>query len=293
LSEQPKVSVLTTVYNREKFLPLAIESVLNSTYENFELIVVDDCSSDHSLEIARDYEKRDSRVRVHQNEQNMGDYPNRNIAASYAQGSLLKYLDSDDSIARHGLEIMVDCMRFHPDASFGLCEQALSGPHPQRYTPAESYRINFFESDLFGRAPGSSIVKTDVFLEAGGFSGKRQVGDHELWLRLARKHDLVTMPRDLTWARVHGQQEQKYDDEAQKADLHFQVQKESLLHPDCPLSREEAQCAIERLRQRQALNFWRTLLKTRNWRDARKFRTALDLTWRECLGAVWQRPGRT
>ena len=91
----PLVSVLTTDYNSEKHLAAAIESVLAQTMEDFELIVVDDCSTDRSVEIARLYEN-DPRVRIFINEENLGDYPNRKRAAFYASGKYIKYVDADD-----------------------------------------------------------------------------------------------------------------------------------------------------------------------------------------------------
>ena|SRR5674476_1029541 len=88
----PAVSVLMTAYNREKYIAEAIESVLAQTFTDFELVVVDDGSKDHTVDIARRYSK-DPRVSVHINEKNLGDYPNRNRAASLARGRYLKYLD--------------------------------------------------------------------------------------------------------------------------------------------------------------------------------------------------------
>ena len=80
----PLVSLLMTAFNREKYIAEAIESVLASTYTNFELIVVDDCSKDATVEIARKYEKQDERIKVYINEINLGQFPNRNKAAEYA-----------------------------------------------------------------------------------------------------------------------------------------------------------------------------------------------------------------
>ena len=94
----PLVSVLMTAYNREKYIEEAIGSVLASTYTYFELIIVDDCSKDKTVEIAKKYERMDERVKVYINETNLGDYPNRNKAASYASGEYLKYVDSDDLV---------------------------------------------------------------------------------------------------------------------------------------------------------------------------------------------------
>ena len=80
-----KVSILTTVYNRDKYLSACIESVLANSYQDWELIIVDDVSSDASVVIARAYEQKDARIKVYVNDKNLGDYPNRNKAASYAK----------------------------------------------------------------------------------------------------------------------------------------------------------------------------------------------------------------
>jgi glycosyltransferase involved in cell wall biosynthesis len=84
--EFPLVSVLMTAYNRENYIVEAIESVLSSTYTNFELIVVDDGSTDNTVNIARGYAHKDDRIKVYVNTKNLGDYANRNNAAKKAKG---------------------------------------------------------------------------------------------------------------------------------------------------------------------------------------------------------------
>jgi glycosyltransferase involved in cell wall biosynthesis len=69
----PLVSVLMTSYNREKYIGEAIESVLESTYNNFELIIVDDCSTDNTVKIAKSFAEKDARVKVFCNDKNPGD----------------------------------------------------------------------------------------------------------------------------------------------------------------------------------------------------------------------------
>ena len=101
----PTVSVLTTCYNREAYIAETIESVLAQTFADFEYIIVDDCSKDGSFEIARSYASKDSRIRLYRNDSNLGDYPNRNKAASYARGKYLKFIDSDDLLYPHALEV--------------------------------------------------------------------------------------------------------------------------------------------------------------------------------------------
>ncbi|HMI62055.1 MAG TPA: glycosyltransferase family A protein, partial [Puia sp.] len=144
LSESPLVSILMTAYNREKYIGAAIESVLASTYTQFELIVVDDRSKDRTVEIARGYEAKDSRLRVYINETNLGDYPNRNQAASYAKGVYLKYVDADDYIYPWGLELLVRMMEQFPDCGWGLCSlpQNIKEPFPIRLTPVEAYQYH-------------------------------------------------------------------------------------------------------------------------------------------------------
>src|SRR5450631_4104476 len=113
-NETPLVSVLMTSYNHDEYIAEAIESVLNSTYTNFELIIVDDISKDNSVEIARSYELKDKRIRLFVNEKNLGDYPNRNRAASYAKGKYLKYVDCDDKLFDFSLQYCVQQMEKYP-----------------------------------------------------------------------------------------------------------------------------------------------------------------------------------
>lgn len=76
---RPLVSVLMTAYNRDKFIAEAIESVLASSFKDLELIIVDDCSTDKTLDIAKTFQQIDTRIKVFRNEENLGDYTNRNI----------------------------------------------------------------------------------------------------------------------------------------------------------------------------------------------------------------------
>ena len=72
------------------------------------MIIVDDVSQDDTYSVAMRYAEQDSRISVYKNDTNLGDYPNRNMAASYAKGKYLKYLDADDKLYPYGLEI-IDC----------------------------------------------------------------------------------------------------------------------------------------------------------------------------------------
>src|SRR6266540_3355288 len=138
----PLVSVLMTSYNREKYISAAIESVLASTYTNFELIITDDQSRDSTVAIARKYAEIDKRIRIVVNEKNLGQFGNRNFAATLAKGKYIKYLDSDDLIYPNGLEIMVNMMEKYPDAGYGLCslDQDEKNIFPFMLSPKEAYK---------------------------------------------------------------------------------------------------------------------------------------------------------
>ena len=92
----PLVSVVMPAYNAERFIAKAIESVLNQTIQDFELIVVDDCSKDATASIAEEYSVRDSRVKLLKNEQNLRVAGTRNRALEVCRGEYVALLDSDD-----------------------------------------------------------------------------------------------------------------------------------------------------------------------------------------------------
>lgn len=244
MNTYPLVSVLITAFNREGYLPFAIESVLASTYANFELIIVDDHSTDDTVTVAKKYELQDNRVKVYVNEKNLGDYHNRNRAASYASGKYIKYLDSDDIMYPHCLQVMVNCMEAFPDAGFGLCSMAdVDKPLPTIADPHQAYSEHFNGYGHFNRAPGSAIISRNAFQSIGGFSGKRWVGDTELWFKLAKKFNLVKLPAGLYWDRQHEEKESKSEAYRQNKILCRNMKKElmdeMLSASDCPLSKEE------------------------------------------------------
>jgi glycosyltransferase involved in cell wall biosynthesis len=250
---KPLVSVLMTSYNREQYIAAAIESVLASTYTNFELIIVDDGSKDQTVEIARNYERADKRVRVYVNEQNLGDYPNRNKAASYASGKYIKYVDADDFLYYFGLEIAVNMTERFPEAGFGLgAYPDDNSPFPVLVQPREIYLENFYQYHHFDRAPGSGLIKLEAFNKVGGFSGKRMIGDNEFWFKISRYYSMVKLPIDLYWNRLHEGQESKtaYAKKNYKI-LRAQVIKEALEHPDCPLNSDEIKVLKNFMRKRQ------------------------------------------
>jgi len=242
------VSILMTAYNREKYLAEAIESVLASTYSNFELIIVDDCSTDRTVDIAKGYAKNDERIKLYENEQNLGQFRNRNLAAEYAKGMYLKYLDSDDLLYPYGLEMLVAMMEEFPEAGYGLCslDQDDERIFPYALGPKEAYERHFCKKELlFHKAPLSSIIRKDVFDKVGGFTNPNGEGDYEMWLNLSTIYSVVLMPGGIAWYRVHNEQIDVYRRNDPFIRFRYFLVTLKYLNSDCPLSKEDTQKIFE------------------------------------------------
>jgi glycosyltransferase involved in cell wall biosynthesis len=241
----PRVSVLLTSYNREAYIGSSIESVLTQTFGDFELLVTDDCSTDATVEIARSYERLDTRVRVVVNEKNLGQFGNRNRAAELARAPLLKYHDSDDLMYRHCLDVMVSMLMSEPRAGFGLsCGWNWpGGPCPMLLTPRQAFQREFFGAGLFMCGPPGAIFRTDVFRELGGFVDHGVPSDHLFWLRACARVNVLLLPADLFWYRMHPSQEfQSARAQLEYAQV-FGASWRALDAPDCPLTPEEREQA--------------------------------------------------
>ncbi len=242
----PRVSVVMTAYNRASFIGPAIESVLAQTFDDFELVVVDDCSTDATLAIARQYERRDSRVRVVSNERNLGDYGNRNQAATLVRAPLFKYHDSDDLMYPHCLSVMVSMLSSEPRAGIGLSPSKAwqGGACPMLLTPRMAYEREFFGGGgLFNCGPASAIFRTETFRRFGGFENVGPPSDLLFWLRACTTENLLLLPADLFWYRVHPNQELNGEaGQIQYARAAGWIW-EALDAPECPLSPGEREQA--------------------------------------------------
>lgn len=266
------VSVIMTAYNRERYIADAIESVLASTFTDFELIIVDDTSTDNTVNIARKYEEQDSRVKVYVNEKNLGDYPNRNRATSLAKGKYLKYVDADDLIYPWGLEILVNCMEKYPDSGWGLCSiyQDEERIFPFCLDKSQIFNYHYTKNGLFQKAGLSSIITREIFEKIGGFSGRRHLGDLELWVRLSLISSVVLMPDGVVWHRIHDEQESKANRIDEFVPLKYDISMLNFLknNTDCmpPKLMKKIQFQLQKIIVKKALKFliffrWNNLKK--------------------------------
>lgn len=270
---QPKVSILTTVYNREKYLEDCIKSVLASDFYDWELIIVDDQSTDNSLTIALSYSAVDNRIKVYINDKNLGDYPNRNQAASYAKGKYLKYLDADDVIYPHGLRVMVAAMESFPEADFGTQYNIREyyKPYPILINSREAFKEHFFGNSFFQSGPTGTIFKREAFQELGGFSRRRYIGDTEMWIKFCLKGPIVLIQPALIWWRQHQEQEFQL---GQSIDgyikLNHQLFLELMENDEIPITHLEREEAIRKYKYHKVRLFFAEIVKRHNFGNAAK-----------------------
>ena len=261
----PAVSVLMTAYNRERYIADAIESVLAQQFQDFELVITDNQSTDGTLAVARRYADADPRIRVFLNERNLGQFGNRNRAAGHARADLLKYHDSDDVLYPHCLDVMVSTMQLEPTAAAALSFGRTwpGGPCPMLLSPELAYAREFLGHGIFQCGPGGAIIRKSAFDAVGGFRDEGLHADYLLWLTLARRFPVALIPADLFWYRQHEQQEYQSGGAAlDYARLNTEVWR-ALHDAECPLKG----AALEQARRNQAANTFKQI-----WRDIKRRR---------------------
>lgn len=166
----PLISVLMTSFNREKYIEEAIASVLNSLYTNFELIIVDDCSTDRTVEIIKSFMQSDRRLKFFQNKKNLGQFANRNKAATVASGKYIKYLDSDDIMAQNCLLEISRAIERYPEAGMGSECSSDFDLNKGLLQPRENFINHYFNSSPFLYiGPSGTFFKKEIFDKCGGF----------------------------------------------------------------------------------------------------------------------------
>jgi len=128
MSAVPRLSIGLPVYNGENFLAESLDALLGQTYEDFELIISDNASTDGTADVCRDYTKQDSRIRYIRQPRNIGLQPNHNFVVKQARGELFKMASHDDLYARDLLKRCVDALDENPEAVLAHCWEAMIDP---------------------------------------------------------------------------------------------------------------------------------------------------------------------
>jgi len=207
----PKITVVMPVYNSEKYLDIAIESILNQTFTNFEFVIVDDASTDSSVEIINSYQ--DQRIKLIKNNVNLGIPISRNKCLQESSGEYIAVLDSDDYAYPSRLAEQLEFMENNPD--FGmvgswvelmdengdLTGEVWNEEEPDQKIPCRLLFHNYFaHSAVFLRRSALDAVKIN-----GEFYRKDypNAQDYDLWVRISRKFKVWNFPKVLIKYRVH------------------------------------------------------------------------------------------
>ena len=193
--EKPLVSIILPVYNRAHVVSHAINSVLNQTYENFELIIVDDGSIDSSVEVIKSF--KDDRIKLISNKINKGVSKSRNIGLENAQGVYIAYLDSDNTWESEYLETIVGSFYRLPDADAVYCGQYLY----HRFSDKNPFGIRFgsMNKSLLNNLNSIDMNcfchKKEIYDDMGGFDEElKRFVDWDLILRINSKYNIYSVP---------------------------------------------------------------------------------------------------
>jgi glycosyltransferase involved in cell wall biosynthesis len=202
----PRVSVVIPTYNYGRFIANAVESALAQSYQEREIIVVDDGSKDDTHARVEPYMDRITYIR----QENQGCSAARNTAIRAANGEWIAFLDADDLWHPRKLEVQMTYLDAHPDVALLAADsmQNLGGDWPEIVAAASppTERISLEDVVIRSRfSPSSVVVRKDCFRKLGLFdTDLRSAEDRDMWIRIACHYSLAQMHVPLFWYRIHG-----------------------------------------------------------------------------------------
>jgi glycosyltransferase involved in cell wall biosynthesis len=274
---QPLFTVVTITYNSSRWVRQAIESVLASSYTDFEYIISDDCSIDNTWEIIQQY--KDSRIISWRNDINIGEYPNRNKALRKATGKFILYIDGDDILYNDALERFAKYLEAFPNA------KGIWGVYPvyfdfvvlpYQFTPLQLTSLNYLSTypvTVVGFA--ESLFSVEALLQIGGFDEGFAIGDTYIKRKFCCKYSVVLATAGFAYWRQYPEQasSRARNFHKQLTDT-FLIDKEILWSDIIPLSEEDLKTArinfyirtiklvaLNTLRKGKVLQFFKLLFR--------------------------------
>lgn len=265
MNSLPLISVLMTAYNREKYIAEAIDSVLVQTYAQWELIIVDDGSKDNTVSVAQSYALKDSRIKIFINEKNLGDYPNRNKAASYAAGKYLMYVDSDDTLYPDSIKKCVELMEQFPQSGFGISVPALRLPNSVIFSSEEAIHHHFFKEPFLIVGPGGTIQRKTYFDQIKQYPIKYgPANDMYHHLKAACYSPVVLLPFEFLYYRRHDGQE--INNRYSYLYNSYNYLRDAVNELPLPLSRHQKKWVLKKNNRRFIVNIFKYFWKTFSFR---------------------------
>lgn len=205
-ADSPQVTVLMTVFNGEKYLEEAVGSILGQTFENFELLVVNDGSTDNTASILQNLKSKDARIRV-LDQENRGIVSSANRGIEEAKGKYIARMDSDDWSFGDRLRCQVDFLNRHPDiVMVAGAFEVMNSNGEARFIKRVLLDPVDLERSLWIRNPighGSVMYRTEAVRSIQGYQGEGQSEDYEIYTRLAEIGDIAGLSQLVYKYRVH------------------------------------------------------------------------------------------
>ncbi len=224
----PKVSICIPTYNGGKYLKECLDSALSQSFQDYEVIISDDLSEDDTLQIAKEYEKKDNRIKVFQNKKNVGLVHNWNHCINLSEGEWIKFLFQDDFLSPDCLSKMIETSKENQDILLISCKRHLL--IEKDVDPV--LKCGFLNiptiNDIFGSStillpldicktafnnigvnfigePTLTLVHKSAFSKYGFFNSNLvQLCDLEYWLRIASEIGMIYIHEELATFRLHG-----------------------------------------------------------------------------------------
>jgi glycosyltransferase involved in cell wall biosynthesis len=203
----PIVSVVMPAYNTAKYIKSAIESILRQTFSAFEFIIIEDHSTDNTLDIIQEYAVKDNRIILYKNNQNLGIAPSLNRGLIIARGEYAARMDADDISYPQRLEKQVAYLKANPDVcmvatSFERIDENgdIIGPivlNVNKYELKRKMKIENYVSH------GSVMFRREEVMQLGNYREKcLHNEDYDLWLRMIEKYEIAQIPEILYKFRI-------------------------------------------------------------------------------------------
>lgn len=195
-----KISVIMPLYNAEQYVGESIESILGQTLGDFELIVVDDCSTDGSFAVTESHARRDPRIRLLRNEQNLGAAQTRNRALDVARGEYVAFMDADDLVVADRLAVQVDFLDHHPKVDLCGSYGTMFFPDGRRKLLKTPLTHEDIAAELLFGCPfgmPSVMMRREAFKRSGIRLETCMAEDYKLWADLSERMRMACIPRSL------------------------------------------------------------------------------------------------
>lgn len=201
--EEPRITVLMSVYNAELYLDECIISILNQTYSNFILFIIDDCSTDSSLKIINTY--TDKRIFLIQNKENIGLTKSLNNAIKDIRTEFIARIDADDVCLENRLLLQLNFLDKNIDygivGSSGYKINNLSQHIGEIVVPTENLKERLFFKNTFIHS--SIMIRTDVIKKYLYNEKLKYAQDYYLWIKIAQNHNIANIDEKLIKYRIH------------------------------------------------------------------------------------------